>query len=779
MFFSSRSEPTDEAGKEESDRSKERRLKCLDIRHLDSPNQPTNFNFPKRCDKNEKFSRAFQASWFNEFPWLHYDEKDDTSFCFTCLKAIENGAISEGSLSQSDAFTKSGFSNWKKAMERNKGFKAHQNTNSHREAVARYIIHKPSDVGSVDDLLNSCKKVQMTENRKMLLKILSNIRFLGRQSLPFRGSWDTSTKSEENSNFHNLLKLRSEDDVALAEWMKRTGDRYTSPQIQNELIEVEALSLLRKISTKMQSKFFTIMGDESADVANEEQVVVCCRWVDDDLTVIEDFIGIKPVARCTADEIVKVLLDSMALMNLKIQDCRGQCYDGASVMSGHKSGVATQIKAMNPKALYTHCYGHALNLCVKDACSQVPCLSETFDTAAEIVKLVKKSPQRETLLKQLRSKSKNDSKSVHAFCVTRWTVRGEVLESILNNHGELMGLWEKALLITKETEMKARILGCQSQMTKFSFFFGCHLGAKILKQTDNLSVALQDSEMSALEGQELVDCVLKVLSADRDRFELFWELTQQMIKSKDVEEACLPRKRKAPQRYDPNEGHHHSTVKELYRQHYFQCYDYVTTAIKSRFDQPDYQMYAAMQNIILGAARGNDIKVIEAEMERIVLKDQKLSFSKLYKDDINMSSLKTQLELLPSAFSDVLPLNIHNILKKVRSMTSSKKKLISEVIVLLKLILVAPATNAESERIFSTMKRIKTYLRATMSHNRFNQLMILSVHKELLDDLDFVQIGNEFVGKNQRRRNMFGTFTQQDLATSFIQKVFRDRSTQT
>ena len=50
------------------------------------------------------------------------------------------------------------------------------------------------------------------------------------------------------------------------------------------------------------------MADESADVANEEQVVVCIRWVDDDLCVYEDFIGIDPVARCTSEEIVNVLL---------------------------------------------------------------------------------------------------------------------------------------------------------------------------------------------------------------------------------------------------------------------------------------------------------------------------------------------------------------------------------------------------------------------------------------------------------------------------------------
>ncbi len=36
-------------------------------------------------------------------------------------------------------------------------------------------------------------------------------------------------------------------------------------------------------------------------------------------------------------------------------------------MSGARSGVAKRICDEEPRALYTHCYGHALNLAVADA----------------------------------------------------------------------------------------------------------------------------------------------------------------------------------------------------------------------------------------------------------------------------------------------------------------------------------------------------------------------------------------------------------------------------
>ena len=58
-------------------------------------------------------------------------------------------------------------------------------------------------------------------------------------------------------------------------------------------------------------------------------------------------------------------------MRLKLEDACGQCYDGASAMTGKKKGVATVIKNINGKCLYTHCYRHALNLAVGDSVKNV------------------------------------------------------------------------------------------------------------------------------------------------------------------------------------------------------------------------------------------------------------------------------------------------------------------------------------------------------------------------------------------------------------------------
>ena len=69
-----------------------------------------------------------------------------------------------------------------------------------------------------------------------------------------------------------------------------------------------------------------------------------------------------------------------------------------------------------------------------------------------------------------------------------------------------------------------------------------------------------------------------------------------------------------------------------------------------------------------------------------------------------------------------------------------------------------PATNSTSEISFSSLCRVKTYLRNTMSQERLNNLMILHVHKDVTDTLDLKLIADEFIDDSEHRLKIFGTF---------------------
>ena len=127
-------------------------------------------------------------------------------------------------------------------------------------------------------------------------------------------------------------------------------------------------------------------------------------------------------------------------MGLKIENARGQCYDGALTMAGVKNGVAAKIKLLNDAALYTHSYSHALNLAMNDCIRNTKDLNDSWVMLKEICNLVKKSPSRECKIRDIREKTKNQNKGIRVFCPTRWTIHGETCASVFSNHEELMDL---------------------------------------------------------------------------------------------------------------------------------------------------------------------------------------------------------------------------------------------------------------------------------------------------------------------------------------------------
>ena len=90
----------------------------------------------------------------------------------------------------------------------------------------------------------------------------------------------------------------------------------------------------------------------------------------------------------SANTLVQAIEDALLRTQLKVSDGRGQCFDGATNMSGGRNGVATQISKMEKRAVFTHCYAHALNLAVGDSIKNLNVCCDAMDTAFEITKLI-------------------------------------------------------------------------------------------------------------------------------------------------------------------------------------------------------------------------------------------------------------------------------------------------------------------------------------------------------------------------------------------------------
>ena len=159
-----------------------------------------------------------------------------------------------------------------------------------------------------------------------------------------------------------------------------------------------AHQIIVDLSNIINSTFYSIICDEYTDISNKEQLTRCLRWVDDSFNSHEDFIGFYQVPNIKSDTLVMVIKDIRIRLQIPLQRCRGQCYDGASNMLGKKSGVAKQIYVEQPKAHYTHCHCHSLDLSVKDVTTTCKVLSDSMDVAGEIAIWIKFSPKREQML---------------------------------------------------------------------------------------------------------------------------------------------------------------------------------------------------------------------------------------------------------------------------------------------------------------------------------------------------------------------------------------------
>ena len=608
----------------------------------------------------------------------------------------------------------------------------------------------PKTTKDVGEQLSRAHRLEKEQARDMLRLILSSVRFLARQGLALRGDG-----SDASANLIQLLRLRAEDNPHVLRWLDRNARKHTAPENQNEMLELMAHQVLRRILDDIHSSpFLAVMVDEATDKSNKEQLTIVVRWISDDFTVSEEFLGLYCLSAVDAQSIVDVMKDAFLRFQIPLAKLRGQCYDGCSTMAGAKAGVAVKIEEMEPRAVFTHCYGHALNLAVSDTIKRSPDMKDCLDTCFELVKLIKFSPKREAMLRELKEEIGSDAPGVRTLCPTRWTVRAESLASIIANYDNIQLLWETAVQATSDTEMKARIQGVGSQMKNFKFLFCLTLSEMILRHTDKLSQTLQQPKLSSVEGHGVAMLTAKTLADLRTEtnFDLFWQKVVDRRGQMDVDEPQLPRRRKVPRRFEQGSApaEFAATPKDFYRRVYFEALDLAVTSIRERFNQKGFKTFSGLEQLLFKACRG---ECFDEELELVC----NFFYDDFEREDL-VAELSTLHKLYHSTVDDDDPPSVNNIKSALLTLSTSQRMLLNTVCRLFKLLMILPATNATSERSFSALRRIKSYLRSTMTQARLNHLMILHYHQDMTDSLDLKAVTNEYITKNEARRSTFATF---------------------
>ncbi|XP_076887439.1 uncharacterized protein LOC143537588 [Bidens hawaiensis] len=80
------------------------------------------------------------------------------------------------------------------------------------------------------------------------------------------------------------------------------------------------------------------------------------------VTVEESFLGFLDVNDTTGKGLFDITVEELKSLSLELDDMRGQGYDNGANMKGKRQGMQTRFLNENPRAFYTPCGCHSLNL---------------------------------------------------------------------------------------------------------------------------------------------------------------------------------------------------------------------------------------------------------------------------------------------------------------------------------------------------------------------------------------------------------------------------------
>ena len=150
--------------------------------------------------------------------------------------------------------------------------------------------------------------------------------------------------------------------------------QYSSEQIIRELLQSLSSVIEEQIVSELTStKFFALMTDESTDVAILKQLVLVGRYVTEH-GIKTSFLHIRDLDDGTAESNEAALVQFFGVNAIQITKLRGFGSDGAAVMTGRLTRVATRLKRHSPKMIAIHCANHRLVLAAAHAVDGIPYL---------------------------------------------------------------------------------------------------------------------------------------------------------------------------------------------------------------------------------------------------------------------------------------------------------------------------------------------------------------------------------------------------------------------
>lgn len=323
-------------------------------------------------------------------------------------------------------------------------------------------------------------------------------------------------------------------------------------------------------------------------------------------------------------------------------------------------------------------------------------------------------------------------------------MRVKSLKTVSANYSELIKFLQDGIE-KKLFETVVTANGFLKLFKSFKFLYLLQTCILIFERIEKLNAELQKTDLNLNESHAKISRLIQSFKGMRDSgYDNLWEKVEELKKKLNVEDAILPRTRKAPRRLENSEVHIFQTSKDYYRKVYFEILDTVITSLEDRFNSETMNFLNLCENFVIGENNNNDLSEIK----------------KFYKEDFDYDRLRTHRDMfLDIARQENLKLtNLKEVVILMKSLYRVNKgtvELISEFSKFIKFLLTIPISTCTAERSFSSLRFLKSYLRSNMKQNRLNHLAIIFIYSDIVETLDLSPIIDKFILKTKQRMATF------------------------
>ncbi|XP_065654591.1 52 kDa repressor of the inhibitor of the protein kinase-like [Hydra vulgaris] len=291
------------------------------------------------------------------------------------------------------------------------------------EILTENLVRKVEDFSEID-------KKTVTEMEELVLR-------LGLMSIGVAIRGD----NDEEFNIYQFNFDKNKDDKALE--MLMIENHYVLPHdILQKLEQLLPLEARRHIVELIKDKhFYSLLVDESSDIAKKEQISFNIRTSSDNYEVNEDFIGVyECVNGLSSDALVAYIENILLRCNLEYTKVAGISLDRVLVI---KCLAANLKNILGQQAQYFHCMAHCSELIVKDTYAISSLLSDSFEHIQSVLPFSNKSSLMQYIKKYILHETESDEYRVlrlKSIPMTSWTTRTKAVQVVLEKIAELQNL---------------------------------------------------------------------------------------------------------------------------------------------------------------------------------------------------------------------------------------------------------------------------------------------------------------------------------------------------